>query len=68
MKCKICDYLIGESYKKMILKAKYDDLDLKFSMGPGVNIVECPNCKEKNTFEEGSVDYNIKDNLKISNL
>ena len=46
----------------MILKAKYDDLDLKFSMGPGVNIVECPNCKEKNTFEEGSVDYNIKDN------
>ena len=61
MKCGICNVVVGESYKKMMLKSLYDDLDIKFSLGNQLQIIQCVVCKEKNTFEPGSVDYNIKD-------
>lgn len=69
MECAKCkaekkpQYLISEKDKKDILGAKkYDELYDQCNLILFGNVVECPKCKEKNSFEKGEVDYNIKDN------
>ena len=68
MTCEVCkklklpNILISEKDKKDILGAKtYDNLYNNFNLELFGNIVECPKCHEKNSFEKGEVDYNIKD-------
>lgn len=68
MTCEVCkklklpNILISEKDKKDILGAKtYDNLYNNFNLELYGNIVECPKCHEKNSFEKGEVDYNIKD-------
>ena len=61
--------LISEKDKKDILGIKqYDELYNIFNLALFGTIVECPKCHEKNSFEKGEVDYNIKDdnNNKLS--
>ena len=63
------DILVSEKDKKDILgDKKYDDIYNKFNLLLYGTIVECPKCHEKNSFEKGDVDYNIKDenNKKLS--
>ncbi len=67
MKCRQCGKLIEERVKKQILgNNKYEELLKKnnsiisLSSGNG-KIIQCPKCREKSYFEEGGVDYNIRD-------
>ena len=61
-KCKKPKNLISENDKKNILgQEKYEEIYNNFNMLLYGNLVECPNCKEKISFEPGEVDYNIKD-------
>ena len=65
MKCR-CGAPISEEYKKQVLGNQlYDELDKKFTGALLGQLVECPNCHEKNQYEEGKIDYNIKDDKNV---
>ena len=67
MKCNICKTVISEQLKKQILQNKfplYEKRALINILGKeGKEIIKCPNkeCGEQNIFEQGEIDYNIKD-------
>ena len=62
MKCVICKKMIDDPVKKMILgEAKMTELENKALMMLVGNLIKCPSCGEQNAFEEGAVDYNVKD-------
>jgi len=62
MKCNICQKMIDDQVKKMILgEKKMTELENKALMKLVGNLTKCPNCGEQNAFEEGSVDYNVRD-------
>ena len=62
MKCSICQKIIDDQVKKMILgEKKMTELENKALMMLVGNLTKCPNCGEQNVFEEGSVDYNVRD-------
>ena len=65
MKCKICGEIITENYKKQILRNEYDELERHFIYQNIGNVIECPCCKELNSFEPGVVDYHIKDDNNV---
>ena len=68
MKCKVCHEVIQENFKKMVLGSQYDEIDKHFMYKNLGNVIECPCCKELNSFEPGVVDYHIKDenNVRLS--
>ena len=41
---------------------------MRILLGMGLIIIECPGCKDKNTFEAGKVNYDIKDLRKQNSL
>ena len=62
MKCNVCQEPIKEDYKKQVLgKEKYEKYEKNALMGLVGQIIECPNCHELNSFESGTINYNIKD-------
>ena len=62
MKCKVCQREISEVFKKNIFgKEKYDKYEQNALMGLIGQIIECPNCHELNSFEPGTLNYNIRD-------
>ena len=62
MKCNICQKMIDEQDKKMILgEKKMTELEQRALMMLVGNLTRCPNCREQNAFEEGNVDYNVRD-------
>ena len=72
MQCKICKTLVPEYEKEQILgKEEYKRLEDKFNLaiiGDLGDLIECPSCHEKNSFEPGKIDYNVRDdqNKKLS--
>ena len=63
MRCKQCRMIISENYKKEVLgREKYEKYEQSALMGAIGQIIECPNCHELNSFEPGTLNYNIKDN------
>ena len=62
MKCNICQEIINEPFKRMILgEAMINELEKKYIKSAVQDLIKCPNCGEKIAFEEGQVDYNAKD-------
>ena len=62
MKCEICRKMVEDQDKRMILGAeKMAELENKALMMLVGNLTKCPNCGEQNAFEEGNVDYNVRD-------
>lgn len=62
MSCLVCNELIPEYVKKGMFPNFSPKLDID------LNIVQCPKCNNKMEFQEGKIDFNIKDsnNKKIS--
>ncbi len=62
MKCNVCQMVISEDYKKQVLGIqKYEKYEQIALMGLVGQIIECPKCHELNSFEAGTINYNIKD-------
>ena len=69
MKCLICQKVIDDPVKRMILgETKMTELENMALMKLVGNLTKCPSCGEQNAFEEGQVDYNVRDeqNQKLS--
>ena len=61
MKFKVCQMVISEDYKKQVLgKEKYEKYEQSELMGVFGQVIDCPNCHELNSFEPGTINYQIK--------
>ena len=62
MRCKICNTPVSEDIKEQVLgTAMYKKLEDKFTKELIGDLIECPSCHEKNSFEPGKIDYNVRD-------
>ena len=62
MKCNICQQMTIDLDKRNILgESRMNELEKKALNEVIENIIKCPNCGEQNEFEEGKVDYNVRD-------
>jgi hypothetical protein len=62
MKCNICQQMTIDLDKRNILGQSLMNKLEKSALGEVIeNLIKCPNCGEQNEFEEGKIDYNVRD-------